>query len=128
MLAAQTRERGGRRTEYAASVIAICFHQRVSQLMRDRVRSRHVFMPHQQQGQRDERRIAVIASMANLFIIKSAVVLGARMSQGIVMGMVGLNQDASGQITAAGAAGNLSDQLEGPFGGAKIRQSQSRIN
>src|SRR5260221_11966998 len=109
MLAAQTREGGGRRSEYAASVIAICFHQRVSQLMRDRIGSRHVFMPDEQQSQRDERRIAVIATMANLFIIKSAVVLGARMSQCIVMRMISLNQDAPGQITASGAAGNLSD-------------------
>src|SRR5258708_35279858 len=101
MLAAQTREGRRRRTEYAASVIAICFHQRVSQLMRDRVRSRHVLMPHQQQSQRDERRIAVIASMANLFIIKSSIVLGARMSQGVVMRMISLNQDAPGQITAS---------------------------
>src|SRR6266481_1474127 len=128
MLAAQTRERGRRRAEDPASVIAICFHQRVSQLMSDRVGSRRIFVTNQQQSQRHERRITVIASMANLFIIESAIVLGAGMSQGIVMRMIGLNQNASGQITASGAAGNLSDQLESPFGSAEIRQSQSRIH
>ena len=51
----------------------------------------------------------MIASMANLFVIESLVVLGTGMPQGIVMRMISLNQDASGQITATGAAGDLGD-------------------
>src|SRR5713101_3270691 len=109
-------------------MIAIGFNQSVSQLMRDRVGSRRIFVTHQQQGERDERRIAVITPMANLFVVESAVILGARMSQCIVMRMISLNQDASRQVTAAGSAGDLGDQLEGPLGGAKIRQGQSRID
>src|SRR5258707_1228490 len=128
MLAAQARERRGGRAEYSTGLVEVCVDQGLPKLLCRGIGSGGVFVAHQQQRQRYKRRITVIASMANLFIIESAVILGARMSQSIVMRMIRLNQNAPGQITASGSSGNLGDQLKGPFGGAKVRQSQSRID
>src|SRR5882762_4216870 len=109
MLAAQTREWRGGRPEYPASMIAVRFNQSLAELLSRGVGPRRILVAHQQQGQRNEWRIAMIASMANLFVIESLVVLGAGMPQGVVTRMIGLNQDASGKITATGAAGDLGD-------------------
>src|SRR4051812_43301283 len=66
--------------------------------------------------------------MPDLFIVKAAIVLGRRMTQGVMMRMIRLNQDATRQVAATGAAGHLRNQLEGPLSGAKIRQRQARVN
>ena len=59
--------------------IAVRCNQSLAYLLRDSSRARRIFVSHQQQSERDKRWIAVIASMANLFVIEAAIVLGARM-------------------------------------------------
>ena len=70
----------------------------------------------------------MIASVANLFVVEAAIVLGTRMPQRVVMRVIGLNQNSTRQITTSGAPGHLSYQLKGSFGGTEIRQGQSRID
>src|SRR5437763_486872 len=85
-------------------------------------------MPDQQKGEDYERRVAMILSMPNFFVIEAAIVLRRCMPQGVMMRMIGLNQDASGQVPTARASGDLGDQLKGTLGRAKIRQSQACID
>src|SRR5713226_4309793 len=107
MLAAQTREWGGRGAEYATGVGVVCFHQCVSQFVRDGVRARWIFVTNQHQGQRDKRRITVIAPVANLFVIEPSIVLRARVSQRVMTGVISLDQNASEQVAATGATRDL---------------------
>src|SRR5260370_26678506 len=99
MLAAQPRKRSRRRAEKAAALIAISFIQSFLQLLRDAQGARGIFVTHQQQGERDERRIPVISSMANLLIVEAAKILCARVSQRVVMRVIRLNQNSTRQIT-----------------------------
>src|SRR5258708_14399470 len=128
MLAAQTRERRRCGAEDATGVSVVCLHQSVSQFVRDGVRSRLVFVPNQHQRQRDKRRISVIAPVANLFVKEPSIVLRTRMAQRVMVGMISLDQNASGKIAATGATRDLGNQRKGALGGAKVRQSQSGIN
>ena len=52
----------------------------------------------------------------------------ASVSQGVMVRMVGLNQDSPRTITTAGASGHLRDELKGSFRRPEIRQRQSRVN
>src|SRR5438034_10814797 len=100
-------------------MIAVCFRQSVSQLLRCRSGARRVLVTHQQQGERDEGRVAVIAAMPNFFLVKSAIVLRLSVAQSVVMRMISLNQNLPGQIASAGASRNLSDELKGSLGSAE---------
>src|SRR4051812_12817091 len=70
----------------------------------------------------------MIATVANLFVIKAAIVLGRGMTQSVMVRMIRLNQHASRQVAAAGAARHLCNQLESSFSRAKIRQRQSGVD
>src|SRR5437588_6176714 len=85
-------------------------------------------MPHQQQREHDERWVTMISAMSNLFVIEPAIVLRRCMPQRVMMRMIGLNQNAAGQVAAAGASSDLSYQLKGALGCAKIRQGQACVN
>ncbi len=85
-------------------------------------------MSHQQECQGHEGRIAVIASVTNLFVIKPAIVLSRRVSQSVMMRMVSLNQDSPRQVTTARATGDLGYQLKRSFGGAKVGKSKAGID
>src|SRR6266567_329371 len=78
--------------------------------------------------ERDERRIAMIPAMTNLLIVKRQIVLGGGQTQNVMARMISLDQDASATLTAAGAAGYLGNQLKCSLRGAKVGQSQSRID
>src|SRR5947208_15915983 len=127
ILAAQARQRRRRRAKYPASLITVSSDQRLSQIVRRRVRPVRILMTRQQQRQRDKRRIAMVATMPNFFFIEPAIVLRRCVSQRVILRMISLNQDAAGLITATGAPGHLGDQLEGPLGRAKIRQRQTGV-
>src|SRR2546430_7363862 len=122
MLAAQPRKRSRRRAENAATLIAISFTQSFPHLLRNAQGARRIFVTNQQQGERHERRKPQISSVANLLVVEAAKILGARMSQRVVMRVIGLNQNSTRQITTSGAPGDLSYQLKRSFGGTKIRQ------
>src|SRR5260370_22145878 len=83
---------------------------------------------YQQRSQRDKWRIGMVLSVANLFVIKARVILGAGMPQRVMIRMISLNQDVTGTVTTPRAAGHLSNQLKRSFGRAKVRQLQTRIN
>ena len=53
--------------------------------------------------------IAVIASMPDLFVVESLVVLIRRVFQRVMIRMISLNQNSSGQVAASSASGHLSD-------------------
>src|SRR5713101_6358945 len=125
MLAAKSRERGRRGAEDMTGVSAVCFHQGVSQFVRDGVRSRRIFVTNKHQGQRDERRITVIAPMTNLFVVEPSIVLRARVAQRVMTRVISLDQNASGQVAATGAPRDLRNQLKGALCGAKVRQSEA---
>src|SRR5438067_744613 len=120
MLAAQASERRRRRPKDAARMFAVRVVKRIPKLLRSAQSCRRIFMTDEQERERNERRIAVISTMANLFLVEPAIVLRRRMPQSVMMRMVGLNQDASRQIAATCTAGNLGDQLKGALGSAEI--------
>src|SRR3984893_14035914 len=70
----------------------------------------------------------MILAVANLFVIKARIVLGAGVVHRVKVRMITLNQDATWSISPTGAAGHLRDQLKGALGGAKVRQLQTRIH
>src|SRR5437660_8325760 len=107
MLAAQASERRRRRPENAARVLKVRVVKRIPKLLRNAQGGRRIFMTDEQEGERNERRIAMISAVANLFFVEPGIVLRSRMPQSVMMRMIGLNQHASWQITATCAAGNL---------------------
>src|SRR5690242_21705892 len=112
MFSAQPRERRGRRAQNATRMIAVSFAQNTSKFLGRAERACRVLVSYQHQRKRDEWRITVIATMANLFVIKTAIVLRRRMTKRVMIGMVGLNQDSARQITPARASGDLGNQLK----------------
>ena len=55
------------------------------------------------------------------------VVVGGGGEDGVVVGVVGLDDDAAGKISAAGAAGDLGHELEDAFGGAEVGHGEGVI-
>ena len=70
----------------------------------------------------------MVSPMANLFFVKSAIVLSGGVAKGVMMWMISLNQHPARQVAAARATGYLSDQLKGSFGCAKVGQCQAGID
>ena len=67
--------------------------------------------------------------MANLLLVKACVVLGARMPQGVVIRMIGLNQNFAWHDRPRPARpATCVKQLKRSFSGAKVRQRHSGIN
>src|SRR5206468_11102186 len=58
---------------------------------------------------------------------EGGVVLADGVPHGVVIGVVGLNEDAAGKIAAAGAAGNLREELKGALGGAEVGHGEGRV-
>ena len=46
-----------------------------------------------------------------------------RTLDGVVLGVIALDQDVARQISAAGTAGDLGEQLEDTLGSAEVRQA-----
>src|SRR5262249_15761186 len=128
MLAAESGQRRRRRPEDATGMLAICVIQMIAKFLGDAAGPRAVSMPHQQQRQGGKWWISMITPMPNFFRIESLIVLRRRVFQGVVMRMIGLDQNPSGPVSATGTSGNLRNQLEGPFRRAKIRQCQTGVD
>src|SRR5690348_15238371 len=128
MLTFQSRERRGRGTEHATLAFLVCRIELLAQFETIRTHAPEVRPMDQQTRERDERRIRVILTVAQLLFEKRFVVLCARVSQCVVIRMIGLNQDSSGSISASGATRDLRDQLKRSFRGAKVGQGESYVN
>ena len=76
-------------------MFAVRVVKRIPQLLRSAQSCRRLFMTDEQERERNERRIAVVSTVANLFFVEPAIVLRSRMPQSVMMRMIGLNQDAS---------------------------------
>ena len=91
MFVAQAGEWRRRRAEDATRMIAIGCQQETAQLLRRASRARRILVSYQQQGQRYKRRVAMIASMTNFFVIEAAIVLRSRMTQRVMVRMISLD-------------------------------------
>ena len=82
----------------------------------------------QEAGEGDERRIGMVLAIAQLLLVKRLVILRARVSQSIVIWMIGLDQNFTGPIATTRTSRDLRDELKRSFRRAKVRQRQTRIN
>src|ERR1700722_13925546 len=57
---------------------------------------------------------------------EGGVVLADGVLNGVVLWVVGLDQDAARKIASAGASGDLGEELEGAFGGTEVGQMERR--
>src|SRR5215472_2689200 len=78
-------------------------------------------------GKCGKRRIGHDAAEVELALEKGRVVLVNGVLHGVVLWVVGLNQHAAGEIAAAGAAGDLREELEGALGGTKVGHGERRV-
>ena len=78
-------------------------------------------------GQHAEGRVVHPAAILQLALREAGVVVSAGGNDGVVVGIVGLHDDAAGQFTTACAARDLRHQLKDPFRGAEVRHRQRVI-
>src|SRR5690349_17592120 len=128
MLTFESRKRRGRRTEHATLALLICRVELLAQLQTIRTHAPEIGPMDQQTRERNERRIRMILTVAQLFFEKRPVILRTRVSQCVVVRMIRLNQDSSRSIAASGATRDLRDQLKRSFRGAKVGQGESDVN
>ena len=91
MFAFESDERRRSRTEYAAGSIFIGQIHFLSQPYRIGPYATLVRTMDQQRAERNKRRISVVLAMANLFIVKTVVILRASMSESVVIWVISLN-------------------------------------
>src|SRR5688572_13640973 len=75
-----------------------------------------------------ERRVGMVLPVSQFFVVKTFVVLRARMPQCVVIRMIRLNQNSPRPITTTCTPRNLGNQLKRSLRRSEIRQSQSCIN
>src|SRR6185312_2973021 len=115
MLAFQTRQRSRGRAKHATFTLRISSVQFLSYFQRALPGAIYLGPMNQQRCERHERRIRMIVPVANLFLIKRFVILGASMEKRVVVRVVSLNQNLSGKISAAGTTSHLRQQLKSPL-------------
>src|SRR5215217_4440942 len=128
MFAFQPRQRRGRRAKHTTLPLLIHQIKLLAKL--------ETIIPHltqirpmdQQTRERHKRRIRMVLPVPQLLIVKTFIVLRARMSQSIVVWMIRLNQNSSWPITSTRATRNLRDELKRSFRRSEIRQCEARIN
>ncbi len=91
MLAFESGERRGSRTEYAADAIFIGQIHFLSQPYRIGANATLVRTMDQQRAERHKRRICVVLAMADLFFVKTVVILRASMSESVVIWVISLH-------------------------------------
>ena len=74
-----------------------------------------------------ERRVSELAAELDLALVHRAVVVGGGGLDGVVLRRVGLDDDAAAARPAAGAAGDLLQELERALAGAEVREVQSDV-
>ena len=70
----------------------------------------------------------MILPVAQLFVVKSFIVLRTRVSQSVVIRMIRLNQDSSRTIATSGTSRDLRDELKRSFRRSEIRQRETDID
>ena len=83
--------------------------------------------PYQHVRHAHVRRIPEHLALGQLVSQKQRAIVARRGADGRGVGLVGLHEHAPGQLRAAGAAGNLFDQVERALVGAEIGQLQLRV-
>ncbi len=58
---------------------------------------------------------------------KSGVVVSGGELNGIVVGVIGLDEHFAGEVSATGSAGDLGEELKGAFGGAEVGQAKRKV-
>src|SRR2546429_8564511 len=107
MLAAQSRERSGCWTKNATGAVSVGFIERFPDFGSSRLRACEIFAVNKKRCERDERWIVETLAVANLFLIKARVVLGAGVAERVVIRMIGLNQHTPGKTPATSSASDL---------------------
>src|SRR5688500_2173297 len=74
------------------------------------------------------RRVSHPFAVAYLFVEKPVVILPDGMLEGVMLGIIRLDQDTPLQIAAARTSGDLGYQLKGPFRRTEIREPKSRVD
>src|SRR5262252_9690963 len=126
MLFFQARQRRSRRSQNA-DFLAVMRRKILGKLARPEDGFFEAGVAHNHVGERSERRIGQHAAKMEFALEEGRVVLLDGVLDGVVGGIKSLDVDAAREFTAAGAAGNLGEQLKGPYGGAKVRQAERRI-
>ena len=75
-----------------------------------------------------ERRIAQLSPGLYLVFVQGPVVLRRRGLDGVVLGVVGLDDDLPGGLTPARAAGYLAKQAKSPLSGPEIGQIKTDVS
>src|SRR5262249_46377651 len=119
VLALEARERGGSGTE-DADAFAVVRRKVFGKLARIADGFVEIGVADDDVGERGERRIGHDAAEGEFALEKGSVVLADSVLHGVVIGIVGLDENAAREIAAAGAAGNLREELEGALGGAEV--------
>src|SRR5688572_28143346 len=70
----------------------------------------------------------MVLPVLHLFVIKTFVVLRARMTQRVMIGTVSLNEHLARSISATGATRDTGAQLRRSFRGTEVGQRESRVN
>src|SRR5437762_11127757 len=120
MLAAQARERRGRGPHDAADALCVRRVERATQLGGGYLCALPVRTVHQQTAERDERRVAQIFAVADLFGVEAVVVLRAGVAQGVVVRVESLDEDAPRARAASRASRDLREQLKGALGRTEV--------
>src|SRR5215208_2299439 len=128
MFAFQPGEWRGRRPEYATLSLLVNKIELPAKLETVRANLPQVWSMDEQTRQCYERRIRMILPVAKLFLIEAFIILRARVSQSVMIWMVGLDQNPAGSIPATSASCDLSNELKCPFRRSEIRQSEASVN
>src|SRR5882724_1041606 len=70
----------------------------------------------------------MVLAVTNLLTVKTCVILSARMTQSIMIRMIGLDQNPAASFASTRPAGDLRKQLKCTLGRPKIRQRETGIH
>src|SRR5579864_4855756 len=84
-------------------------------------------VPDQHVCESNERRIMHHAAKMDFALEERAVILFDRVLDGVVLGIIRLDQDFTWEAAASGATGDLGEQLKRSFRRAKIRTAERKI-
>ena len=104
MLPFETRERRRRRAQHATLTLLVYRIELLAQFQTISTHTTQVRPMDQQTRQRYKRRIGMILPVAQLFLVKSLIVLRTRMSQSVMIWMIRLDQYPSRAIATPGSS------------------------
>src|SRR5215207_8147119 len=121
MLAFESRERSRCWTKYPAVSFMVGNIELLAKFQALIANLTQIRPMDQKTRERHERRIGMILPVPQFFVVKTFVVLRTRMTQGVVIRMIGLNQDSSRPIATPRPARDLCNELKRSFRRSEIR-------